>query len=295
MNWKTRLFAALRCPDCSAVDLRADEDSGTTQHRTGRIECQGCGRVLELRDGILLALPRTMRSEELENLAYYDQMSAAEQNILARRATSRNHRIKMSTIQRALGLAEGPPKSVLEVGTGYGAHGCSIQERHTYVGLDISGGLLCQARERFPILRQSQLVVADATRTPFQTQFFDAVFCVATLHHLPEPAAGVREMMRLLVEGGRFCFLEPKRFYPTQLIQYLRHPKTEVSAMQMTANRVKKWAVDHGAREATVSYCVFTPNGPRWLNHLYNLVDSLLYEISFFHPLSVMFCVHGAK
>jgi len=43
---------------------------------------------------------------------------------------------------------------------------------------------------------------------PFQNASFDAVFCLAGLHHEPDPSAVLREIRRVLREGGRVGIAE---------------------------------------------------------------------------------------
>jgi len=44
--------------------------------------------------------------------------------------------------------------------------------------------------------------VADVTALPFEDDHFDAVFANALIEHLPDPGAGVKELMRVLKPGG---------------------------------------------------------------------------------------------
>ena len=47
------------------------------------------------------------------------------------------------------------------------------------------------------------LLIEDAARLPFADGSFDTVSCVAALNHIPNRRAALREMMRLLRDGGR--------------------------------------------------------------------------------------------
>ncbi|MCA9933545.1 MAG: methyltransferase domain-containing protein [Ardenticatenaceae bacterium] len=105
-----------------------------------------------------------------------------------------------------------PGERVLELGPGTGhglaALGTAVAEQGTVVGLDLSGGMLCQAARQ----AQSQwvsLTQGDAAHLPFASQSFDAVFMSFTLElfdtpHIPGVLAEVR---RVLVEDGRFCLV----------------------------------------------------------------------------------------
>jgi SAM-dependent methyltransferase len=68
------------------------------------------------------------------------------------------------------------------------------------VGLDFSAGAVELARRLVPNGRFEQ---GDAQALPFSAASFDAVVCGYGLMHLPEPAAALREMLRVLRPGGR--------------------------------------------------------------------------------------------
>jgi ubiquinone/menaquinone biosynthesis C-methylase UbiE len=237
-----------------------------------------------------------MDQGETSNNEYYDTLSSEEGHILEKRALTRNHYAKFDTISRALHLDSGNGGRVLEVGVGYGAHGNAVVASNAeYVGIDLSQGLLTTAVKRFASLQEGILVAADATRMPFAGGAFDGVFCVATLHHLPEPGLGVAEMIRVLKPGGRFCFLEPTRFYPTTLIQYARHPDIEVSVMKMTARNLRRWCLESGAKEVNYTNCIYTPNTPSSLVPFFDAVDRIASGLPLIRRMSVMQYVHGVK
>jgi ubiquinone/menaquinone biosynthesis C-methylase UbiE len=245
---------------------------------------------------VLHALSASLDTGAVENIAYYDTMASTADNLLVRRAETRNHHRKSEMIVDSLGLREGKNLDVLEIGVGLGAHGRDvIRLGHEYTGIDISAGLLSAARQRYPELKDSLLVAADGMCIPFRDGTFDCVFFVAALHHIPDPVQGVAECMRVLKTGGRFAILEPKRFYPTQMKQALLHPKTEISAWKMKSSAVRQWALQSGAAEARIDYCVFTPNGPAALVPIFNAMDRQFAGNALLKHLSVMFCVTGRK
>jgi ubiquinone/menaquinone biosynthesis C-methylase UbiE len=54
--------------------------------------------------------------------------------------------------------------------------------------------------------------VADAERIPYEDATFDLVVGHAVLHHIPDVAAAMREVLRVLKPGGRFVFAgEPSK------------------------------------------------------------------------------------
>jgi len=293
----SHILSNLRCPDCLGNALVADAEVRDSNGMRGRFTCGDCGRELRVENGILDALPHGLGQDVRANLDLYDAMAAEEASVLAARARTRNHRNKMDMIRRALGIDEGADAAtIIEFGVGYGAHGAELVEAgHTYCGLDISPGLLRAAKQRFPILAPTVFLAADATRAPCRDKTFDRVFCVAMLHHLATPERGLREMVRVLTPGGRFAILEPRRFYPTTLLQWARHRETEVSVMKVHAAAVARWLEQSGVRGFETAYCVFTPNGPRFLTGFFDAVDSLFERASILRCFSVMFCVYGEK
>src|SRR4030042_1601467 len=53
-----------------------------------------------------------------------------------------------------------------------------------------------------------RLLVADALALPFAAGVFHQALATFSLHNWPEPAAGVREIMRVLRPGGRAFIYE---------------------------------------------------------------------------------------
>lgn len=69
-------------------------------------------------------------------------------------------------------------------------------------GLDLSPEMLAVAARLSPALRWQQ---GSAEALPFPDQSFDAVVSQFGLMFFPDPVAGLREMMRVLVPGGRLA------------------------------------------------------------------------------------------
>ncbi|WP_435347520.1 class I SAM-dependent methyltransferase [Haloarchaeobius sp. HRN-SO-5] len=96
----------------------------------------------------------------------------------------------------------------LDLGCGNGRNAELLADHcECVVGLDISGALLAQARQRaVDHAFELELVQGDASRLPFGADRFDLVVYVATLHHLPTVADRRRsldELARVLAPGGR--------------------------------------------------------------------------------------------
>jgi SAM-dependent methyltransferase len=96
--------------------------------------------------------------------------------------------------------AEARPRRVLEVGAGWGQLAARIRDETgaLVIATDLSTRMAMLASARgLPVAR------ADAARLPFASRTFDVVVANAMLYHLPDLGAGVRELARVVADGGR--------------------------------------------------------------------------------------------
>ena len=98
------------------------------------------------------------------------------------------------------------------------------------VGVDLSRGMLAQARRRADALdRPILLVQADDERLPFPDAAFDTVAVSLALCTAPDPIAALRELARVCRPDGRVVLLEHVRspVGPVFVIQRLLTPLQE--------------------------------------------------------------------
>jgi SAM-dependent methyltransferase len=98
----------------------------------------------------------------------------------------------------------GSPERILDVGCGTGLLFDRLSEALPDAGLfgvDPSAGMLGVARGKAG--GRAALTRAAAERLPFRSGSFDLVLTVSALHYWREPAAGVREIRRVLRPGGQ--------------------------------------------------------------------------------------------
>ncbi|WP_329181155.1 class I SAM-dependent methyltransferase [Streptomyces sp. NBC_01477] len=76
------------------------------------------------------------------------------------------------------------------------------------VGLDLTPEML---REAAVLGRRADgaLIEADSAQLPLRAGAFDAVLAAGLVHHLPDPAAGLRELARVTRPGGRLALFHP--------------------------------------------------------------------------------------
>ncbi len=93
---------------------------------------------------------------------------------------------------------------VLDVGCGDGLLLQKLAARTKHVtGIDPDATALSQARARFSIPSETRFILGDFLTSPeLDTQRFDLITCVATLHHMPLIPA-LERMRDLLNSGGQ--------------------------------------------------------------------------------------------
>jgi len=98
---------------------------------------------------------------------------------------------------------------VLEVAVGTGRNLPHYPADVTIAGVDLSPAMLAIARRRAADLgREADLREGDAERLPFADASFDTVVCALALCSIPDPAAAIGEMIRVLAPGGRLLLFD---------------------------------------------------------------------------------------
>jgi len=98
---------------------------------------------------------------------------------------------------------------VLEVAIGTGLNLPQYPADATVTGIELSPAMLAIAKQRAAGLgRDVGLHTGDAEALPFDEAAFDTVVCALSLCTIPDPAAAIGEMNRVLVPGGRLLLLD---------------------------------------------------------------------------------------
>jgi len=98
-----------------------------------------------------------------------------------------------------------PADSVLDVGCGAGWLPRLLAERVTegrVVGMDVSDEMVRHARRNCADLPQVMAVPGSVDEIPWESMFFTKAISVESAYYWPEPAAGLREIFRVLRPGG---------------------------------------------------------------------------------------------
>jgi len=207
---------------------------------------------------------------------------------------NRNHLKKVRMISEVLGFK--PRQRVLEVGVGTGVHAEFVLSHHRlrFSGVDISSGMIEAAKSRLGRFKNVDLRVASAERLPFPDNYFDGVFCSATLHHLRSPFQGLQEMFRVLRPGGRLVVVEPNILFPKNLLQAL-FIKEERNNLLLTKKNLISWAKKLGLKPYRLGYFMFSLPFPKFLFLFYDWLDSTFYKIPFLKNFAIQIYLSGRK
>lgn len=98
-----------------------------------------------------------------------------------------------------------PDDNVLDVGCGAGWLSRLLAERlpeGRVVGMDISDEMVRRARKNYVALDNTMFVIGGVDEIPWDANFFTQAISVESAYYWPDPARGLREIFRVLREGG---------------------------------------------------------------------------------------------
>lgn len=190
----------LRCPNCHGDLINCGDD----------LKCADCGQQYPQQEGIPNFHGEVFESPREEMYKFFDASaenyeSGEHQSVLY----NFYGRLKLPLeaipelnqyFQDLLLKMILPGERVLDVacGTGLFSRGLLAKASEVY-GVDLSWGMLQQARE---YSSEMKLVRAGADKLPFQDDSFDLVICFVAFHLFDNVGKVLKEMHRVLVEGG---------------------------------------------------------------------------------------------
>jgi ubiquinone/menaquinone biosynthesis C-methylase UbiE len=103
--------------------------------------------------------------------------------------------------------------SMLDIGCGSGwALGQAsklVNDKGTFFGVDLSSRMIERAQENFKGRENFHFIIANAEEIPLEGNSFDIIICTNSFHHYLHPEKALKEMHRLLKQGGEIYILDP--------------------------------------------------------------------------------------
>lgn len=105
-------------------------------------------------------------------------------------------------------IQKSPSGKILDVGCGNGNLFMILPEdKYEMFGIDFSENMILESKHNCG--KRASFSVADAERLPFDDNTFDIVVCNASFHHYIHPDEVLREMHRVLRDGGKLLIGDP--------------------------------------------------------------------------------------
>jgi len=98
-----------------------------------------------------------------------------------------------------------PTDNVLDVGCGAGwlsRRLAKLVPEGRVVGMDISDEMIRHARRSSVDFDNLMFVAGEVTQIPWQPNFFTHAISVESSYYWPDPAAGIKDIFRVLIDGG---------------------------------------------------------------------------------------------
>jgi ubiquinone/menaquinone biosynthesis C-methylase UbiE len=185
------------------------------------------------------------------NRRFHDEVEAPgyDQRMDVRHDSEATYRM-LAELERVLG-EDLPGGAVLDVGTGTGHVAIKLakSKRFTRVlAADISAAMLARARENADAQGCTiETVESDMLRLPFEDGTLDAVVGCAVLHHLPDPPAFLREVLRVLKPGAPCIFIGDPSTWGNRVVETLKLPLVVAgrALKKLRGTKRESWKYQH--------------------------------------------------
>jgi ubiquinone/menaquinone biosynthesis C-methylase UbiE/uncharacterized protein YbaR (Trm112 family) len=277
---KEWLLDVLACPLNPQHPLSPLEGFDGDRIVDGSLRCSACGLTFPVRQGVPILLPPgpdaseepdeldRLRAHKRQQAGYFDDKVQAEFEVVRPHgAPLAYQRLMAEKFRRS--VASLPPlagATVLDACCGSGMDAEFLaREGAKVIALDISEGCASRARvraQRFGL--EYQVVVGDVEHLPIRTAAVDIGYVHDGLHHLDEPALGLREMAR--VARRAVSINEPADALGTQLAVRLGVSSNQESAgnrvARLCAGDVCKELESAGFRAEASRYLMYYKHEP---------------------------------
>ena len=152
-------------------------------------------------------------------------------------------------------------ENVLDVGCGAGWLVRLIAERvpeGRVIGMDISDEMVRRARRKYVAVENAMFVIGSVDEIPWDANFFTHAISVESAYYWPDPAGGLREIHRVLRDGGKAWILI--NFYLENMHSHQWAKQLATPAHLLSAD---EWeALFHDAGFTDIAHCQFPDPTP---------------------------------
>lgn len=219
------------------------------------------------------------------------------------------YRRSMKRAQTALGSKrERKVGRILDMGCGTAYFTSLLPAFYSQVvGIDLSENMIQMAKKTLEFTRMRgkiQFIVADGEKLPFTGGTFDTVVCMDLLHHVPDVASIVREMTRVVRNGGKATAIEPNFLNPLYVILcFIASQETLSKFRTASPEFLKRLFIGYEMRDVTVKEIDYIPQlflklapFPNILSRFVEYLETFFQRHSaFFFFLSSHFIIKGTK
>lgn len=124
---------------------------------------------------------------------------------------SRFLRAAQSKVISLLNIQPGVHFLDIGCGTGWavGQAANLVNGKGLFYGVDLSPKMIEKAKSNFSGKDNFRFVQANSESIPLDSDFFDIIICTNSFHHYLHPDKALKEMYRLLKNGGKLFILDP--------------------------------------------------------------------------------------
>lgn len=127
-----------------------------------------------------------------------------------------------------LNLVEREPKTILEIGCGAGFTAEKLLKYFPdaeWLAIDYDSEQILKAKKRLGHIKNINVQQADATKLPFASDKFDAVFMFNTLHHIANFPEALKEISRVLKSQGLLYLMDETKDFWNILFKWIDKPE----------------------------------------------------------------------
>lgn len=134
-----------------------------------------------------------------------EQLEVTNQNKVWDEISQDWYKFKTEPAEHVIEFLKNKKGKILDLGSGAGRHLVKTKNKSTLYLVDFSEKMIKLAKKRAKQKKiKAEFFVADATKLPFEDNFFDSAIAIAVFHCIPkkDQKKAIKELYRVLKKGG---------------------------------------------------------------------------------------------